>query len=113
VTLTNEQLGKLVVCAHGTHQVDTNEPGLGPGGSPATTCPDDPGYNPEFAAEVGRRNWVFRGRERRAELARLRAQAQGWELLARFYELKLLGLWGGFERQHRAELDMLLRALDG
>ena len=46
---TREQLGKLRICEHGTHQIDENDPGLNANGEHATTCPDHQTFNARFA----------------------------------------------------------------
>lgn len=53
---TDEQLSKLHLCEHRTHQVDENVPGLNAGGTNATTCPDDPRFNARFAMEQSGRD---------------------------------------------------------
>jgi hypothetical protein len=51
MTITNEQLRKLVSCkcGPGFHQIDLNVPGLNAGGLPATTCPKHPSFNLLYA----------------------------------------------------------------
>ena len=60
MAITKEQLARLKICAHGSHQIDENKVGLNAGGARAPTCPDHPTFNAAFAARQDERLAEFK-----------------------------------------------------